>query len=225
MTRVGRVFLGVYSVLLVGAAGGLVAMAWRQDEKLDVVIGGFNLQAFIAAGETPQMVATVVLGLVGLLGVGTLALAFLAGPDEQRGLIRLPQAGGGFMEVPGATVTEMLQDELEQMPDVREARVGIHTDGKAVDVDIELLVISSASVGGVTADAGRAVLVTMRETFGVTAVRRPRVRLVYEEIAVRPQLRMDAIRAERVLAGRAREAGEEETGDEAIEDFRQGDAQ
>ena len=45
MNALRRVLLVVYSLLLIAAAGGLIALAWTQDKKLDLSVQSFNLQA------------------------------------------------------------------------------------------------------------------------------------------------------------------------------------
>jgi hypothetical protein len=74
-----RILLAFYSLLLIAACGGLIGLVWNEDQKLDIDLadGDFNLEAFVTANDTWQVIATVVLALVILFGLWTLLMSLL----------------------------------------------------------------------------------------------------------------------------------------------------
>jgi len=185
MNVLRRVLLAFYSVVLIAAAGGAMALTWNNTKKLDLVVRDFNLQAFVVAGDTAKWIVTAILAGVTLLGLLTFVAAVAWSRSQRGGTLRLRQADGGMVEVTAEAVEALLRDELERLPDIRQVDPHVRLSGGAVDTEMTVVVEPSASIAHVTATVTQATAQALREQIGVTNVRRPTIRISYEEINVR----------------------------------------
>jgi len=186
MNALRRVLLVIYSVLLLAAVGGLGALAWNQDEQLDLDIGDLNIQALVTSGDTAKWVFTGVLAGVGLFALVTLLIAIWPRRAGRKGALRIRQADGGVVEVTPAAVEAILKDELEALPEIQSAKPRVSLSGGAVDTYLDAQIEPSASIAATTRLIGSTVEEVLREQLGVTAVRKPTVRISYDEMAARP---------------------------------------
>ena len=190
MNVLARFLLALFGAVWVAACAGLAVMAWNDDEKLDVSVEDFNLQAFIDADDAERWIFTVALALVALFGALALFLAFRPSrPDVARGAVRLRQADGGTVEVTADALERLLSEELVQLNDVRAADAAVRLRGNTVTTDLTLTVSPEARIADVTTLVGQRVTEVFRDQVGVTDVRRPLVRLAYEgggPVAPRP---------------------------------------
>jgi|GEM_PF-3417377 len=187
MNALRRIVLAVYSVLLVAACLGLALLAWNQDKQLDIDLENFRLTAAITSGDTEKWLFTAFLVCVGLFGVLTLVLAFLRDrAGSGRGTLRLRQADGGTVEVTAGALEALIRDELERLPEIRQADPEVRVVKDAVSTDITTVIEPNVSIAHVTNLVAVTTASTLREQVGVTNVRRPNVRILYDEAAARP---------------------------------------
>ena len=189
MNGTRRFVLVVYSLLLIAAAGGLIALAWTQDKKLDLNIQSFTLQASITSSDAMKYAATAVLAAVALIGFLTLVLAVMRdtpGRGRSKGTLRLKQTDGGTVEVTAVAIENLLRDELERLPEVRRVVPRVQVNAGAVDTFLDATIEPSASIAHVTTILGQGVGTVLRDQVGVTNVRRPSVRISYEDTNGRP---------------------------------------
>lgn len=186
MNGLRRFFLALYSVVFIAACGGLLALAWNEDQKLDITVRHFNLQAFIDASDSNRAVFTAMLVPFVLLGVLTLTVAFWISRGGSRGTLRLKQSDGGTVEVTAQALETLLRDALNRIPEIRQASPTVRLSGGAVDSTITVTIEPSASIANVTGLVTQTTAQVLKEQVGVTNVRRPHVRINYDEIAARP---------------------------------------
>ena len=186
MNGLRRGFLVVYSLLLIGAAGGLIALSWNQDRKLDLKMGDFNLQAFVTSTSNAKYGVTAMLGAIALIGFVGLVVAVLPASSRSRGTLRMRQADGGTVEVTAVAIESLLRQELEQLPDVRSVVPKVGLSGGAVDTSLVATIEPSASIAQVTNDLAQGVASVLRTQVGVTNVKRPAIRINYDEMNARP---------------------------------------
>ncbi len=187
MNGLRRALLIVYSLLLIAAAGGLIALAWTQDKKLDLTARSFNLQAMVSSSDNARYAATAVFGAVALVGLITLMVAVLReGGGTSKGALRMRQADGGTVEVTAVAIENLLRDELERLPEVRRVVPRVRLNAGAVDTFLDATIEPSASIAHVTTVLGQGVAGVLRDQVGVTNIRRPNVRISYEEVNARP---------------------------------------
>lgn len=186
MNGLRRAFLLVYSLLLIGAAGGLIALAWNQERKLDVKIGDFNVQAFVASTNTAKYGVTAILGAIALIAFVALVLAVLPTSSRSKGTLRMRQADGGTVEVTAIAIESLLRQELEELPDVRSVAPKVALSGGAVETSLTAVIEPSASIAQVTTDLAEGVASVLRTQVGVTNVKRPHIRISYDEMNARP---------------------------------------
>jgi len=181
-----RILLIVYSLLLVAAAAGVGALAWNQDEQLDLDIGDLNVQALVNADDTEKWLLTGVLGLIGLFALLTFLIAIWPRRAKSRGALRIRQADGGTVEVTAEAIESLIRDDLEALPEVQKATPRVSLAGGAVDTYLDVQIEPSASIAHATKLLGSTVEQVLREQVGVTAVRKPTIRITYDEMAARP---------------------------------------
>jgi len=185
MNVLRRGLLAFYSILLVAAAGGLIALAYNQDQKLDITVRHFNVQAFITSSTGEKWAFIVVMAVVIIFGLFCLMVAFMQAeePPEKRSL-RLHQADGGTVEVTAAALESLLRDQLEQLPEITRADPHVRMRGGAVESDIGVVTDPGTSIASVTAAVAETTARTFREMVGVTHIRRPHVRIQHEPAGV-----------------------------------------
>lgn len=189
MNGLRRVLLALYSLLFVAACGGLVVLAWNQDQQLDLNPGGFRLVASISADNAEKWIFTLLMACLVMFGLLTFLLSVSPASSGGRrgGTLRMKQADGGSVEVTSDAIESLLRDELEHLPEIRQAdpRVKL-AGGGAVDTAITAVIEPSASIAHVTNLIAVTTTTTLREQVGVTNVRRPSVRIQYDEMSARP---------------------------------------
>ena len=188
MNVLRRALLAFYSAVLVAAAGGFTVLAWNGDRKLDVAVGRFNLQAFITTNNADKWAFTMLMAAVALAGVVTFLLAFQragAASNAPR-MLRLRQADGGTVEVTDGAIQQLLREQLEQLPAVRKAETRVRMRAETVESDITVTIDPAASIASVTAAVADETARTFKELVSVTRVRRPHIRIAYENAAAAP---------------------------------------
>ncbi len=184
-----RILLALYSLVFIAACGGLIGLVWNEDQKLDIDLadGDFSMEAFITATNTWQVIATTVLSLLILFGLWTLLMALLPAAERRGGgLLRLKQADGGTVEVTSQSLERLVSDELEALPEVRQAIPRVRVSGGGVDTDVLAVIEPQESIAHVTTVVGDTVRRAFKEQVGVTNVRRPNIRISYEPVKGRP---------------------------------------
>ncbi|MBA4180016.1 MAG: hypothetical protein C0506_05445 [Anaerolinea sp.] len=187
MNALRRTLLVVYSLLVIAAAGGLIGLAWNQDRKLDLSIGELNLQAFITSDDNAKYAFTAICAAVALFGLFTLVAAVLR-PAQGRssGTLRMRQADGGTVEVTATAIENLLREEFETYPEVRNVRTLVRLNSGAVETHLDAVIEPSASIASVTAVLGQGVASVLRDQVGVTNVKRPTIKITYDESVARP---------------------------------------
>lgn len=186
MNALRRILLVFYSLLLLAALGGVGALAWNQDEQLDLEVEDLNVQAFIEADNAEKWVLTGILAAVALFAIITLLIAVWPRRRGSRGALRIRQADGGTVEVTSTAIESLLKGEIEALPEVQTAAPRVTLAGGAVDTFLDVQIEPSANIAHVTKLLGATVEETLREQVGVTAIRKPTVRISYDEMAARP---------------------------------------
>lgn len=181
MSILARIALGFFSVVWIAACGGLIAMAWTPDRKLDIELADFELEAFIIAGDAEKWLFTAIVALAALLGVLAFLLAVRRRDDRgPKGTLRLKQADGGTVEVTAEALEHLVAAEMRELPDVHDATAHVRLKGNSVATDLLLKIGGSVSIANVTANAGTKLNEVFRDQVGVVDVRRPLVRIDYD---------------------------------------------
>lgn len=191
MNFFNRFFLVIYSLLFIAACAGLIVMAWNQDQKLDIVAGSFNLQAFILSGDRDRWLFSGMLGLLGMIGVISLITAFSRGGSAaSSGTVRLRATDGGVVEIDSSAVEALLRSNLEALPQVRQASPKVKAAKGSVETDITVSVFPGASITDITHTVNETTANVLRQQVGATQVRRPVLHITYDELAAVPSGRM-----------------------------------
>lgn len=188
MNVVRRLFLAIYSLVFLGAIGGIIALAWNQGEQLDLNIGDLNMQAFVDSSKDAKYALTAVLAGLAVIGLITLLMALWPKRSgyNSKGTLRIRQSDGGTVEVSATAIESLLRTELESLPEVRTASPRVKVAGGAVDTYLEANIEPSVSIANATKLLSGTIDQVLREHVGVTSIRRPVVRITYDEMGVRP---------------------------------------
>ena len=95
MNALRRILLVFYSLVLLAALGGIGALAWNQDQQLDLDVEDLNIQAFIEADNAEKWVLTGIIAGIGLFALITLLIAIWPRRRPSRGALRIRQTDGG----------------------------------------------------------------------------------------------------------------------------------
>ncbi|MGE3073060.1 MAG: alkaline shock response membrane anchor protein AmaP [Dehalococcoidia bacterium] len=186
MNALRRIYLVVYSVLLLAAVGGITALAWNQDEQLDLNVSDLNIKAFVEASDGAKYALTGILGGIALIAIISLLVAVWPSRQRSAGALRIVQTDGGTVEVTSTAIESLLKDELESLSEVQSATPRVKLSGGAVDTYLDVQIEPSASIAHATKLLSARVEETLREQVGVTSIRRPVIRISYDELAARP---------------------------------------
>lgn len=186
MNALRRILLAFYSILLLAAVGGVIALVWNQDKKLDLEVGSFNAEAFVSSSDNAKWAVTGILAAIALFAFVTLLISFLRTSNRSKGTLRLKQSDGGTVEVSAANLETLIREELEQLPEVRRVEPQVRVASGVVDTHLDATIEPSASIAHATNVLGDGVANVLREQVGVTTIRRPTIRISYDELAARP---------------------------------------
>jgi hypothetical protein len=186
MNIIARLFLILYSLLLIAACAGLAALSFNDDEMLDLSIGDYNVRALVETTDGARWMVTVILVAVGLLGAVSMVMAFLPWHarhrDEQ---VRIQRAGGGTIEITTSALEHLLHEEIRGLHGVRQVSPLVRTRGGAIESEITLSIDPGANIAEVTSTVSEATGAVLREQVGATQVRRPTIKITYDELDVR----------------------------------------
>src|SRR3970040_463760 len=121
MSVAARIFLAIYSLILIAAAVGFAVLAWNDEQMLDVGVGDLSLQALFETdnASAERWALTAILALVVLIGVFTLFLSLWR--RKSRGEMQIEQDDGTVVEITPDAVESLLRDEIERLPEGRQA--------------------------------------------------------------------------------------------------------
>ena len=183
MNTLRRILLVVYGLLLLAAVAGVGILLWNQDEQLDLTIQDFNLQILITTGDAEKYVATAILAVIGWLAVMSVIVALWPKRQSSRGALRIRQGDGGTVEVTAASIESLLRDELESLPEVRSVKPRVSLSKGSVDTYLDAQIEPSTSIAAATKLLSSTVESVLREQVGVTAIKRPTIRISYTDSA------------------------------------------
>ncbi len=107
MSVLGRIFLAVFSLGWIAVAGGLTALAWNDEQMLDLQVDTFTVQAWVDGDTVEKVLFSLVMAVLVAIGLGGFMLAFVRKSSTGKGMLRLQQTEGGVVELP-ATALEAL---------------------------------------------------------------------------------------------------------------------
>jgi hypothetical protein len=186
MSAIARIFLVLYSLLLIAACAGVVALSFNDEEMLDLSVGDYAVRAFVDSSDGARWAVTVILGAIGLLGAISMVVALLPWHGRHRpGQVRIQRAGGGTVEITTSALEHLLHEEISGLAGVRQVSPLVRTRGDTIESEITLSIDSGANIAEVTSTVSEATGAVLREQVGATQVRRPTIRITYDEIEVR----------------------------------------
>lgn len=188
MSILGRIFLAFYSLLFIALCAVLTGLLWNDSQMIDIELGDLNFQSFFVPGadNAQKWAFTGLMAAFCLFGLATLLLAFMRSSSSSGGRLRIRQSDGGTVEVEARAIEAIIIDEVERLPDVRQADAKVRINGNAVDPLLTLVVQPSTSIAHITSEAAQATARALREQVGVANIRRPTVKISYDEISARP---------------------------------------
>jgi hypothetical protein len=174
-----RILLATLGILLALAAAGLVVMAWTPDRKLDIDLGGFDLEAFIDTAGWPRMAFTIVMGTIMGLGVSIFTLALWPDREEIRDYLLVRRPDGTVLRLDAPAIEAMVREAVEQLPDALTATPRARILRHSVELEIDVVTRPAAVVDYVASAVAHAADAVLRGQLFLDDVRRPQVRIRY----------------------------------------------
>ncbi len=91
------------------------------------------------------------------------------------------------MEVTAGSIESLLRDELESLPEVRSVKPKVSLSKGSVDTYLDAQIEPSTSIAAATKLLSSTVEGVLREQVGVTAIKRPTIRISYTEAGSGPK--------------------------------------
>lgn len=189
MNIFNRTLLAIYSLTLFAAAVGLIAMAWNTNQKLDISVGSFNLQAFILSDVTDRWIFTAGVGLFALLGLITFFTAFRSIYPARKNAIRVRQHDGTSVDVSTSVVEALLREEIGALAHVHDVTPIVRAHKGVVLTELTVAIDPFADISTVSRDVAQATTTVLRDEIGAEQARRPVLHITYDELAARPAAR------------------------------------
>lgn len=180
MRIAARILLAVFSLGWIAVAGGLTALAWNDQQMLDINAGSFTSQAWIDADAIAKSLFSLIMAALMALGLAGFVLAFIRKSTTRSGVLRLKQAEGGIVEVPASALEALVVQALGEMDVIEHAEATVTLRGGTVATELDLTIGPGASISEVTAGATECLSDVLRDMVGVTNVRRPLVRIIID---------------------------------------------
>jgi hypothetical protein len=174
-----RILLASLGILLALAAAGLVIMAWTPDRKLDIDMGGFDLEAFIDTAGGARLAFTVVMGTFMGLGVSIFTLALWPDREEVRDYLLVRRPDGTVIRFDAPAIEAIVREAVEQLPDALTATPRARILRHTVELEVDVVTRPAAVVDHVAAAVAYAAEDVLREQLFLDDVRRPQVRIRY----------------------------------------------
>jgi hypothetical protein len=90
------------------------------------------------------------------------------------------------VEVTASAVESLVREAVEALPEVRRASSRIRLSGGAIDTYLDVEIEPSTSIANATKLLAQTVEDVLRDNVGVSSVRRPVIRITYDDLAARP---------------------------------------
>jgi hypothetical protein len=179
MKDLQRGLLVFYSLLLIGACVLCATLVWDQTRQLDIDLGAFRITAGITSGDTERLLFTLMLICIGFFAALSMAIAVIP-MERYRPTLRIRQPNGADVEVAPPAMEAVLRDELERLPDVRQAYPVVRFTRDEVEAHLTVFLEPYATISHVAHAVQHTAEETLRERFHVTRLRRPGIHISYE---------------------------------------------
>ena len=172
---VGVALLSIFLIFLV------ILLAWgAPDESIDWV---FDLANYLEDHNNTEAKLIITFGGVILMLLATLLIIFEVVPPESNAL-NVAKAGSGDVQISTEEAVRRLEEELQLLPQVSQARATILGRGKKAEVQLSLHVTSDADLAATADEASQRARALMEDRMGLELARPPQTEIQYRELRV-----------------------------------------
>ena len=172
---VGVALLSIFLIFLV------ILLAWgAPDESIDWV---FDLANYLEDHNNTEAKLIITFGGVILMLLATLLVILEVVPPE-RNALTVTKAGAGDVQIGTEEVVRRLEEELQLLPQVSQARATILGRGKKAEVHLNLHVTADADLAATADEASQRARALMEDRMGLELARPPQTEIQYRELRV-----------------------------------------
>ena len=172
---VGVALLSIFLIFLV------ILLAWgAPDESIS---WAFDLANYLEDHNTTEAKLIITFGGVILMLLAALIIIFEVVPPEANAL-SVAKAGSGDVQISTEEVVRRLEDELQLLPQVNQARATIVGRGKKAEVHLNLHVTADADLAATADEASQRARALMEDRMGLELARPPQTEIQYRELRV-----------------------------------------
>ncbi len=172
---VGVALLSIFLIFLV------ILLAWgAPDESIEWV---FDLANYLEDHNNAEAKLIITFGGVILMLLATLLVIFEVVPPESNALT-VTKAGSSDVQISTEEVVRRLEEELQLLPQVSQARATILGRGKKAEVHLNLHVTADAELAPTADEASQRARALMEDRMGLELARPPQTEIQYRELRV-----------------------------------------
>ena len=172
---VGVALVSIFLIFLV------ILLAWgAPDESIDWV---FDLANYLEDHNNTEAKLIITFGGAILMLLATLLIIFEVVPPESNAL-NVAKAGSGDVQISTEEVVRRLEEELQLLPQVSQARATILGRGKKAEVHLNLHVTADADLAATADEASQRARALMEDRMGLELARPPQTEIQYRELRV-----------------------------------------
>ena len=172
---VGVALLSIFLIFLV------ILLAWgAPDESID---WAFDLANYLENHNNTEAKLIITFGGVILMLLATLLVIFEVVPPESNALT-VTKAGSGNVQISTEEVVRRLEEELQLLPQVSQARATVLGRGKKAEVHLSLHVTADAELASTADEASQRARALMEDRMGLELARPPQTEIQYRELNV-----------------------------------------
>lgn len=176
---VGVALLSIFLIFLV------ILLAWgAPDESID---WAFDLANYLENHNNTEAKLIITFGGVILMLLATLLVIFEVVPPESNALT-VTKAGSGNVQISTEEVVRRLEEELQLLPQVSQARATVLGRGKKAEVHLSLHVTADAELAPTADEASQRARALMEDRMGLELARPPKTEIQYRELRVGPRV-------------------------------------
>jgi hypothetical protein len=208
---VNRFVVAVFALLVAFGAALVVLLAWGAAEGSIGRVDDFAGFLRDHNDRDSKVILTMGGAVVVLLMVAAIVIEATPSP-AQRMRVRNVKAGDATLTTP--EIAARVEDEVRQIPHVRDCSAIVAVRGRALELVLDLHVDGAADLAQTADEACRRAQELVAQRIGVPLARPPRARLHYRELHLKDQRTAGVEPAERVATGWERPSRPEELHDD-----------
>jgi hypothetical protein len=179
MDTANRLVIVIVALLLIFAMAVIILLTWAAAPETVEKLGDFVTYLDDHTDTGSRLLLTLGLLVLILLAL-TLIIAEVAPPQSSR--VEILDVRGGTALLSTDDIAQRVQEEVEGVPHVLQAKATVQARGRGVEVEMELHVDPDCNLADTSDEACRVVQSVLSDKMSIALMRPPRVQVRYEEL-------------------------------------------